>query len=79
MAESSKNMIPVKLRAISIPEDHLRRFRLASLVKMRFNFVNNLSTILEKAGRYEDIPVEDLALIEAEFVPILLCSYAHQK
>jgi urea transporter len=79
MAGSTKNMIAVKLRSISIPEDHLRRFRLTSLVKMHFEFVNNLSTILEKVGRYEDIPLEDLTKIEAEFVPILLCSYAHQN
>ncbi|CAF3211104.1 unnamed protein product [Rotaria socialis] len=79
MAGSSKNMVAVKLTDISIPEEHLRRFRLTNLVKTHFEFLNNLSTILEKTGHDEDISVEDLAKIEAEFVPILLCSYAHQN
>ncbi len=79
MAGSSKNMVAVRLRSISIPEDHLQRFRLTNLVKMHFEFVHNLSTILEKTGGYEDISVENLGIIEAEFVPILLCSYAHQN
>jgi ankyrin repeat protein len=79
MAGSSNKMVAVKVRSVSIPEDHLRRFRLTRLVKMHFEFVNNLSTILEKTGRYEDLSMEDLAIIEAEFVPILLCSYAHQN
>ncbi len=79
MAGSIKNMIAVKIRSISIPEDHLRRLRLASLVKMHFEFVDNLSTILEKTKRDEDVPIEDLAKIEVEFIPILLCTYAHQN
>jgi len=41
--------------------------------------MDNLSMLLEKTGRYEDIGIEDLATIEAEFVPMLLCSYAHQN
>ncbi|CAF4359786.1 unnamed protein product [Rotaria sp. Silwood2] len=79
MAESSKNMIAVKLSAVSIPEDHLRRFHLTSLVKAHFEFLNNLSTILQKSRHDEDISIEDLTIIEAEFVPILLCSYAYQN
>ena len=79
IAGSSKYMIAVKLRSISIPEDHLRRFRLSSLVKIHFGFANHLSTILEKAGHAEDISTDDLATIEAEFVPILLCTYAHHN
>ena len=79
LAGSSKNMIAVKLEAISIPEDHLRRFRLSSLVKIHFGFANHLSTILEKAGHDEDISTDDFATIEAEFVPILLCTYAHRN
>ncbi|CAF1257155.1 unnamed protein product [Didymodactylos carnosus] len=79
MAGSSKNMIAVKLIAVSIPEDHSRRFRLTSLIKMHFEFMNNLSTILQKFGHDEDISIEELATIEVELVPILLCSYAHQN
>jgi ankyrin repeat protein len=79
IAGSNRNMIAIKLRAISTPEDHVRRFRLSSLVKMHFEFVNDLSIILEKAGGNENIPIEDLATIENEFVPILLCSYTHQN
>lgn len=55
MAGSSKHIVAVKLKSISIPEDHLRRFRLAKLVRLYFEFMNNLSMILEKTGRYEYI------------------------
>jgi ankyrin repeat protein/urea transporter len=79
MAGSSENMIPMELRSISTPEDNLRRFRLTRLVKRQLEFIRNLSTILKKTGRYGDISIEDLAKIEAELVPILLCSYAHQN
>ncbi|CAF1443563.1 unnamed protein product [Adineta steineri] len=76
---SSRYLIAVRLRSLSTPEDHLRRFRLSNLVKMHFEFVNDLSTILEKVGGNENIPIEDLVTIENEFVPILLCSYTHQN
>ncbi|CAF0951988.1 unnamed protein product [Rotaria sp. Silwood1] len=79
MAESSKNMIAVTLLAVSIPEDHLRRFHLTTLVKANFGFLNNLSTILQKSRHDNDKSIEDLATIEAEFLPILLCSYAYQN
>jgi ankyrin repeat protein len=79
MAGSSKNMISVELPSMSIPEDHLRRFRLTRLVKMQLEFIQNLPIILQKTGRYEDMSMEDLAKIEAELVPILLCSYTHQN
>ncbi|UJR07410.1 hypothetical protein I4U23_011696 [Adineta vaga] len=69
---SSHYLIGVKLRSISIPEDHLRRFRLSNIVKMHFEFLNDLSIILSKVGGNENIPGEDLTTIENEFVPILL-------
>ena len=79
MAGSSENMTPVELRSISTPEDHLRRFRLTRHIKRQLEFIQNLPTILQKTGRYKSISIEDLAKIEAELVPILLCSFAHQK
>ncbi|CAF3922058.1 unnamed protein product, partial [Rotaria sordida] len=79
IAESSKNMIAVTLSTVSIPEDHLRRFHLTSLVKANFEFLNSLSTILQKSRYDNNISIEELAIIEAELVPILLCSYAYQK
>ncbi|CAF1428550.1 unnamed protein product [Adineta ricciae] len=76
---SSKYLIGIRLRSMSIPEDHLRRFRLSNLVKMHFQFLDDLSIILQKVGGNQNIPDEDLSTIENEFVPILLCSYTHQN
>ncbi|CAF1475562.1 unnamed protein product [Didymodactylos carnosus] len=77
LVAGSRGLIAVKLTAVSIPEDHYHRFRLSRLVKAQYKISSHLITLL--SSQDEDISWEDLAKIEAEFVPILTCSYAYRN
>ena len=72
----STNLIAVKLVAISIPEDHRRRYRLSQLVKGQFQFINHLTHLSSSTN--EDITWEELSKIKEIFVPIFMCSYVYQ-
>ena len=72
----STNLIAVKLVAISIPEDHRRRYRLSQLVKGQFQFINHLTHLSSSID--EDITWEDLSRIKEIFVPAFICSYVYQ-
>lgn len=73
----SKNLIAVKLTAVSIPEDHYRRYRLSRLVKAQFQFINHLTHL--SSTHDEDITWEELSKIKEIFVPILMCSYVYRN
>jgi urea transporter len=73
----SKNLIAVKLTAVSIPEDHYRRFRLSQLVKAQFKYLNDITHF--SSGYNEDITWEELSKIKEIFVPILMCSHAYNN
>ena len=71
----SRNLIAVKLTAVSIPEDHCSRFRLALMVKTQFKFLNYLKYLSSNIN--EDITWEELSKIKEIFVPILLCTHVY--
>lgn len=71
----SKNLIAVKLTAVSIPEDHYRRYRLSRLVKTQFKFISHLTHL--STSHDEDITWEELLKINQILVPILMCSYVY--
>ena len=73
----SKNLIAVKLTAVSIPEDHYRRFRLSRLVKAQFQFISHLTHL--SSSHDEDITWEELSKIKETFVPVLMCSYVYRN
>lgn len=79
MAGSSSDLIAVKLVAVSIPEDHRRRYRLTRLVKSHFSFLTNLRTVLHRSAPDEDISNEELQQIEQDFVPVLMCTFAQRN
>ena len=73
----SKNLVAVKLTAVSIPEDHYRRFRLSRLVKAQFQFISHLTHL--SSSHDEDITWEELSKIKEIFVPVLMCSYVYRN
>jgi hypothetical protein len=73
----SKALIAVKLTAISIPEEHYRRFGLSQLVKSQFKLIRHL-THLSSADN-QDRTWEELLKINEIFVPILMCSYVYRN
>jgi ankyrin repeat protein len=72
----SKDLIAVKLTALSIPEDHYHRFRISRFVKTQFKYFNYLTNLSSSPN--EDITLEDLKQIH-EIIPILMCSYAYRN
>ena len=77
LVAGSTDLVAVNLTAVSIPEDHCRRFRLSKLVRTQFKFMSHLTSL--SLTDNEDITWEELAKIKAEFVPILMCSYADRN
>jgi len=69
------NLISIEIELISIPEEHLRYRRLSKVARTHFQFVKYLSKILDKLQSDE----QNLATIEMQLAPILLCSYAQQN
>jgi len=76
IAGSSKDLVAVNISAVSIPEDHIRRFNISQIVKKSFSFLSSLKTILVKTSPSEDVSASELQQIEADFIPVLLCSHA---
>ena len=72
----SKDLIAVKLTAISIPEDHYHRFHFSRLVKTQFKFLSQLTSLSSSPN--EDITWEELTKID-KMIPIFMCSYAYQN
>ena len=79
MNNSSERIISIELKMQSTPEEHLRKFRLKRLVNQQFEFLKNVSTILRKTDPNVDISIDYLTGMEAELIPILLCSFTHQN
>ncbi|CAF1382313.1 unnamed protein product [Rotaria sordida] len=73
----SKDLIAVKLSAISIPEDHYHRFRLSKFIKTQFKFLNYFTN--PSSSPDEDITIEEFTKIKAEFIPSLICSYVYRN
>ncbi|CAF4172060.1 unnamed protein product [Rotaria sp. Silwood2] len=73
----SKDLIAVKLSAISTPEDHYRRFCLSKFVKTQFEILNHFTNFSSSSD--EDITIEEFAKIKTEFIPSLICSYVYRN
>ncbi|CAF3954511.1 unnamed protein product [Adineta steineri] len=72
----SKNLISVKLTAISIPEDHYRRFRIIRLIKTQLKFISHLTNLSSSLN--EDTTLEEFLKLN-QILPILMCSYANEN
>lgn len=72
LTAGSKDLVAVKVTAVTTPEDHLRRYRLARLVKKQFQFLNYMTDI---SFNEEDVTWEELLKIQTEFMAIVICSH----
>ncbi|CAF0903245.1 unnamed protein product [Adineta steineri] len=77
LSSGSKNLVPVKITSVSIPEDHYRRYRTSQLIKSQFYFLSHLTTFSFSAD--ENLTWGELAKIKEEFIPILMCSYVYKN
>ena len=77
LVAGSKDLIAVKLSAVTIPEDHYRRIPLFRWIKSRCSSIDHLTKLFPSEN--EDVTWETLVKLETVFIPILMCSYASEN
>eukprot|EP00762_Andalucia_godoyi_P005373 ANDGO_06711.mRNA.1 Urea transporter DVU1160 len=68
---AAKGIVAVELSAVSVPEDHRRRFLLSAFVFRTFNSIRLAHSFVGN-----QIRKEDLRSIENDIVPVLTCTWA---